>query len=350
MARHNPNRVAVQQLEVLVRTAIFKPANALVGLLLQQAADQVDAAYQPKPGQVRKGRETMEAQGIFGRFPLQRDYYYHEGKQQGHYPADAALGLEVGYTPALAKLICLEGADEPTYLKAERHLENTGGITVSARQIQRVVQRVGRSAQDWQERHAQPGQCDAPILYVSADGTGLPMVPEELKGRRGKQADGTAKTRQVYLGCVFTQHHTDKKGHPVRDYRSTSYVSSFKPIEVVWPAVILRQEAIRRGMGSGKAKVVVLIDGARESGKHEQRLFPGLRANRRFLPRAGARQPELLQALIGKTHPDYKKRLRRWAKRLLKDKVENLIEQAHPRMRRQPRTREDAQNLGLLCA
>ena len=123
----------------------------------------------------------------------------------------------MGYTPALAKLLCLEGADEPTYLKAERHLEQTGGITVSARQIQRVVQRVGADAQDWQERPAQPGPCDAPILYVSADGTGVPMRPEELKGRRGKQADGTAKTRQVYLGCVFTQHRVDEKGHPVRD-------------------------------------------------------------------------------------------------------------------------------------
>jgi hypothetical protein len=35
------------------------------------------------------------------------------------------------------------GADETTYLKAERHLEQTGGIRVSARQIQRVIQRVG---------------------------------------------------------------------------------------------------------------------------------------------------------------------------------------------------------------
>jgi hypothetical protein len=39
------NGVAVQQLEVLVRTAIFKPASALVEALLQ------GAAYQPKPGQ-----------------------------------------------------------------------------------------------------------------------------------------------------------------------------------------------------------------------------------------------------------------------------------------------------------
>ena len=188
-----PRGDAVAQLEVLVRTAVFKSANALVGWLLQQAADRVDAGLPAQARPAAQGPGNVGVQGIFGRFPLQRDYYYHPGKQEGHYPADAALGLEVGYTPALAKLMCLEGADAPTYLQAERHLEKTGGISVSARQIQRVVQRVGGSAQVWQEREAQPGPCDAPILYVSADGTGVPMVPEELKGRRGKQADGTGQ-------------------------------------------------------------------------------------------------------------------------------------------------------------
>jgi hypothetical protein len=322
----------VAQLEVLVRTAVFQSANALVGWLLQQAVDRADAAYQPKPGEVRKGRERLEVQGIFGRFQLERDYYYHAGKHQGHYPADAALGLEGGYTPALAKLVCLEGADEPTYLKAERHLEQTGGITVSARQIQRVVQRVGGDAQKWQEREAQPGACDAPILYVSGDGTGVPMVPEELKGRRGKQADGKAKTRQVYLGCVFTQHRTDDKGHPVRDYASTTYVSSFKPIDAFGP--LLRQEAIRRGLGS-VGIVVLLIDGAEGLENMGRLCFKNCVQIVDFfhaLEHAGL----VLEALIGKQHPDYKKRLRRWAKRLLKDKVQALIKETRQEYAGQP--------------
>ena len=141
------NGVAVQQLEVLVRTAIFKPANVLVGFLLQAPAERIDAGYQPKPGQQRKGRERLTVNGIFGSFELERDYYYHEGKKQGHYPADAALGLEGGNTPALARLVCLEGADESSYQKAENHLQETGGIQVSARQIQRLVQQVGAPAQ-----------------------------------------------------------------------------------------------------------------------------------------------------------------------------------------------------------
>lgn len=314
------------ELEILVRTAVFKSANELVGWLLQQAVDRFDKAYQPKRAEIRKGRDTVEVQGIFGSFPLSRDYHYDPVQGQGHYPADDALGLEVSYTPALAKLLCVEGADEQTYLKAERHLLQTGGIRVSARQIQRVVQRVGADAQQWQQRAAEPSQCErskTPILYVSADGTGIPMVSEELAGRRGKQADGKAKTRQVYLGCVFTQHRVDEKGRPVRDWESTTYISSLNSIDHFGPS--LRREALRRGMGSA-AEVVLLIDGAHgleNMGKLNFKDCIQIVDFYHALEHAGL----VLVALLGKDHPEHKHRLGRWAKRLLKDKVQSLIEE-----------------------
>jgi len=324
-AAADPHGVAVQQLEVLVRTAIFKPANALVGLLLQAAADRVDAAYQARRGEVRKGRAALQVQGLFGSFELRRDYYYHAGKQQGHHPADAALGLEVGYTPALARLLCLEGADESSYQKAQTHLWETGGIEISGRQVQRVVQRVGRPAQAWQEREAKSGGPAVPILYVSADGTGVPMRQEELVGRAGQQADGGAKTRLAYLGCVFSQHQRDEAGHPIRDYESTTYLSSFRSIDGFGPA--LRQEAIRRGLG-GAQQVVLLIDGAASLANMGRLCFSTAIQIVDFyhaLEHAG----EVLAALLGsKEHPDYPTRLRRWAKQLLQDKVAKLIAQA----------------------
>ena len=86
-----------------------------MGTLLQEIVDGIDAQYRPQPEQVRKGRETLQVQGLFGTFTLSRDYYYHPGKHQGHYPAEAALGLEGSYTPALARRLCLERADENSY-------------------------------------------------------------------------------------------------------------------------------------------------------------------------------------------------------------------------------------------
>jgi hypothetical protein len=305
---------------------VFKTTNELLGWLLQQAVDRIEQAYQCQPGEICKGRDNLTVQGLFGSFVLCRSYYYHPGRKQGHYPADNALGLEGGYTPALAKILCLEGADESTYLKAERHLEQTGGIRVSARQIQRVIQRVGSDAQQWQKRIAEPSECEraqTPIMYVSADGTGVPMVREELAGRKGKQADGTAKTRQVYLGCVFTQHRTDEKGRPIRNWDSTSYLSSFQPIDEFGP--LLRQEALRRGMGSAR-QVVLLVDGAhglenmgRQNFKDCVQIVDFYHA----MEHAGV----VLATLLGKDHPDYKKCLNRWAKKLLKNKVQALIEQ-----------------------
>jgi hypothetical protein len=277
---------------------------------------------------------------------LWRSYFYHAGRGQGHYPADAALGLEVGYTPALAKLICLEGADEPTYLKAERHLEQTGGISVSARQIQRVIQRVGGAAQQWQERPAEPETCShvpVPVMYVSADGTGIPMVPEELAGRKGKQPDGKAKTKQVYLGCVFTQHRVDEKGRPVRDYESTTYVSKLGPLEDFGP--LLRQEAIRRGLGQAQ-KVVLLIDGAAGLENMGHLNFRDATQIVDFWHGAD-HAGQVVEALLGsKAHPEYPARRRRWVRRLLGNGVEHLIQETRQECAGQPQAQAVQEQLG----
>lgn len=318
----SPTGAAVQELEHLVRTAIFKPAAEVVGVLLQAAADRIDAAYQPKPGEAFKGRVSLQVQCMFGTFVLCRDYYYHPGKQGGYYPADAGLGLEIGYTPALARLITLEGADEACYQKAETHLKEIGGITVDARQIQRVVQRFGPAAQSWQERKAVPGTERAPVLYISADGTGVPMRKNELAGRKGKQPDGTAKTRQAYLGCVFTQHGRDEKGRPVRDYNSTTYLSFLGPITDFAPG--LRREAIRRGMGNAE-KIILLIDGAEGLECMGRDYFPGCLQIVDFFHTMEHASLTLVALLGSKEHPDYKPRLYQWAKRLLKNGVVKLI-------------------------
>jgi hypothetical protein len=168
------------------------------------------------------------------------------------------------------------------------------------------------------------------------------MMTEELKGRRGKQADGKAKTRQVYLGCVFTQHRTDEKGHPVRDYESTTYVSSFKSIDEFGP--LLRQEAIRRGLGSA-GQTVVLIDGAaglehmgKDCFKDRVQIVDFYHA----MEHAG----QVLDALLGKDHPERKLRQHRWAKRLLKDKVKSLIKETRQACAGQPQAQAVAEALG----
>jgi hypothetical protein len=315
----------VAELEPLLRTAIFKPANELIGQVLQQAADRVDAAYQPKPGQRRMARESLLVHCMFGSFTLQRDYYYHPGKKSGHFPADAALGLEGHDSPALARLICLEGADESSYHKASTHLLEVGGIEVDERRIQRVVQRVGEDASEWQKRESLPQPCDARVLYISADATGVPMRREELEDRKGKGPDGIAKTRMATLGCVFTQHKEDEQGLPMRDHESSTYLSGFEsPSDF---GIGLRREAIRRGLFTAR-EIVFLVDGA-----------PGLeKLGRDYFPSATQivdcyhameHLQQVIDLLLGKDHPSLVKRRRHhWKKLLLADGVERIIAQA----------------------
>lgn len=318
---------SVAGVEGLIRTALFKTGTAIVGYLLQTIADKIDSDYQPQPGETFKERSAIDVQCLFGTFPLNRDYYYSPVRG-GHYPADDAMGLEIGHTPALVRLVCLEGADEVGFNKAQKHLHATGGINMDYRQIHRLVQRVGPASKDWQQRKYEIGQesrTSVPIMYISADGTGIPMRKEELEGRAGKQVDGTSKTRQVYLGCVFTQHRVDEKGRPVRDWESTTYVSSMDSSDIFGP--ILRGEALRRGMACAE-NVVLLIDGA-----------PGLE-NLGLINFKDALQivdfyhamehaGKVLVALLGsKDHPDYKHRRGEWAKRLLKNGVQKLITEA----------------------
>jgi len=91
------------------------------------------------------------------------------------------------------------------------------------------------------------------------DGTGIPVRPEETEGRQGKQEDQSAKTREVKLGCVFTQTKEDEAGNPIRDPQSTSYIATLEP--AVEFGSLLRAEAIKRGVALARL-VVFLGDGA----------------------------------------------------------------------------------------
>jgi hypothetical protein len=320
----SPDGLAVQQLEQLLRAALFKPASQIVGYLLQDAANRIDAFYQPKPGEHYKGRQTLKVRCLFGTFSIRRDYYHEPDQEAGHHPADDALGLEGALTPALAKILCLEAVDETSFQKAQEHLAQTGGIEVETSQIQRWVGRVGQGAIDWQSRDAKPQACDAKVLYLSADGTGVPMRKKELAGRKGKQPDGSAKTRQAYLGCVFTQHTCDEKGHPIRDYQSTTYISSFDNIEDF--GLLLRKEALRRGSGTAQ-KIVLLFDGA-EGLEHMGKInFSGCQQIVDFY-HAMQHLADVLEALTGQHPGKDDRQYKKWTKFLLKDGVQKIIDQA----------------------
>ena len=110
------------------------------------------------------------------------------------------------------------------------------------------------------------------------------------------------------------------------------------------PAGWVPREAIRRGMAS-TGEVVLLIDGTsglENMGRQNFKDCVQIVDSYHALEHAGL----VLAALIGKDHPDYKARHHRWAKRLLKDKVQALIEQTRRECASKPRAQAVEKELG----
>jgi hypothetical protein len=325
--------------EQMFRDALLAAGRQLFEPMLQQRIDQIDRAYQPHPKFRPMGRRPLVLATLFGEVRIQRDYYL-VAEGAGHCPADAALGLEGSATPALARLITRAAAQQP-YGAASRDLAEYGAIEVDERQIQRVVQRISPDVESWLAQ-VPSSSIAVPVLYVSCDGTGTPMRKEELVGRKGKQADGSAKTREVKLGAVFTQHGVDDKGRPIRDHESTTYVASYAPAADF--SLLLRAEARRRGVGSA-TEVVFLSDGAAWAEEIGAECFTGCTSILDFY-HASERLHELAQAL---DPTQAKLRLGRWKRLLFRDRIGTVIEQARAwQLERSDDPEAVAEQLGFL--
>lgn len=190
---------------------------------------------------------------LLGAFELNRGYY-RSGQANGC-PMDRVLGLIDSYSPGLAKTMCRAAGTDGSYDEAEQTLGIYAGIHVPASQIRRVAQQIGEDLQDW-SLHRDESRCGkVPIMYVSYDGTGVPMRKEETAGRKGKQPDGSSKSREVKLGCVFTSTTVDEEGNPKRDPESTTYLASFDTAEEF--GLDMLKEARLRGLGEAERSVVI---------------------------------------------------------------------------------------------
>ena len=177
-----------------------------------------------------------------GPVTLSRDYYHPPGPEGG-FPLDRALGLIGNCTPGAARMLARTAAQLP-YLESSHQLQELAGLKVDPSQIQRLVQLLGPPTQE--RLLLLPGSAApkaVPQLYVSVDGTGVPMVRAELEGRVGRGPDGKAKTREVKLAAIFTQTTTDQEGYPIRDPHSTTYTGAIETAEEFGKRIYV--EAIR---------------------------------------------------------------------------------------------------------
>jgi hypothetical protein len=216
-----------------------------------------------------KGLKRKEVLTILGKVVFRRSMYKCPVCGKKRHPADEDMDIEgTTRSPAVRRMMARAGSKQ-TFKEGSEDLRIYAGIKVSPKDVERVAENIGKEVEQWllrekeelmkqSEQLGQPKKI--PTLYISYDGTGVPMIPKEVKGRKGKQPDGSAKTREAKIGCVFTQTFADKKGFPLRDEDSTTYFGAIEGAEHFGDR--LYAEAVRRGLLEAQ-KVVVLGDGAR---------------------------------------------------------------------------------------
>ncbi len=104
-------------------------------------------------------------------------------------------------------------------------------LRIDSKTVERQAEALGREVAEDERSVIEPEPGDAPTLYVGLDGTGIPVRKTETEGRKGKQADGEAKTREVKLVVVWSAQKRDPKtGRPVRDPGSASHSAAIESI------------------------------------------------------------------------------------------------------------------------
>jgi Uncharacterised protein family (UPF0236) len=250
---------------------------------------------------------------VLGPITIERPYYLCPHCHQGQSPRDSELDVKgTEYSPGVRRMMAVVGS-ETSFEQGREELELLAGLKVTTKAVERQAEAIGADiAKKEQAQSKRAKQLElpevigpaVPMLYIEMDGTQVPMVRSELEGRAGRVEGQPARTREVKLGCVFTQTTTDEQGRPVRDEASTTYTGAIETADEFGHR--LYTEAWERGW-SRAAKKIIIGDGAEWIWNIAEQHFPSAI---QIVDLYHARQHlwELARAL----YPDAEARQKRW--------------------------------------
>lgn len=326
--RRKTGALDLEAVEQATRDALHQAGAGLLETLLNEdeACDSPKACACGAAARYA-GRRPKKIVTMLGEVELERPYYHCRRCGEGFAPQDRELDVEATqYSPGVRRMTALVGA-ETSFDRGRALLAELARVELTAKAVERGAETIGAeiAAREQVEisRAMQlelPDICgrETPILYLAMDGTGVPTASAETTGRQGKDG-GPARTREVKLGCVFTQTHCDQQGRPVRDEDSTSYTGAIEDAAAFGPRLF--HEAWRRGWTRARKKVI-LGDGAAWIWNLAHEHFPSAIE---IVDLFHAR--EHLWALAAKRFPHEDTRRRRWSGRMLKKLDAGRIEQ-----------------------
>ncbi len=208
---------------------------------------------------------------MLGEVVVERPYYHCNRCGAGCAPRDQELDVEgTQYSPGVRRMTALVGS-ETSFDRGRALLDELAGVQLTTKAVEREAEAIGADIADHEQAEISRavqfelpeifGE-DTPILYIEMDGTGVPVTGKTepslrlpTAGRKGK-AGGPARTREVKLGCVFTQTSCDDNGRAATAVR----------LRRAWPAAAARRssqcwaksssnESLRRRLRASRPRV-----------------------------------------------------------------------------------------------
>ena len=267
-----------------VRSAMHQAGAAALGELLRFPSPHADRRTVPCVcGQQARYRDLRSKPVLtaVGKVEVLRPYYLCTHCQEGQFPADVELDIEkTELSPGVRRMQAVVGQEAP-FDHGRQQMKLLADLEVTTKSVERTAEAIGGDiAAHEQEEIQRAVQLDLPIvvgepipiLYVQMDGTGVPAVKKETADRPGKTEGQPSHTREVKLGCVFTQTAWDEEGYPIRDPDSTTYTGAIETAEEFGKRIYV--EAWKRGWSRAKKKVV-MGDGAEWIWNLAEQHFPG---------------------------------------------------------------------------
>jgi len=332
--RRNSGAVDLEALEQATRDALHRAGAAALERLLNPAEPSRPRLPCACGGRARcAGRRPKKLVTTLGEIVIERPYYHCGQCGRGFAPRDRQLDVEATrHSPGVRRMAALVGS-ETSFERGRVLLDELAGVALTAKAVEREAEAIGAAVAAREQAEIdraiqldlpQLSGPEIPVLYLEMDGTGVPAAAAATAGRAGKDG-GAARTREVKLGCVFTQARRDEQGRPVRDEGSTSYTGAIEDAAAFGRRLFA--EAWRRGWSRARHKVI-LGDGAAWIWNLAHEYFPGAVE---IVDLYHAR--EHLWELAGKLFPNQDKRRRDWALRLQRQLDRGQVEPLVARLR-----------------
>jgi hypothetical protein len=282
--RRNSGGTDLEAIESALRVALHQAGASALSELLQFEVPAPDQRQLPCACGHRAQYQELRSRPVLtvvGWARMNRPWYLCPHCRQGQFPADAELDIEhTDFSPGVRRMQAVVGQQAP-FDHGREEMKILAGLEVTAKSVERTAEAIGADIAAGEQRAIRRAvQLDLPViigkpipfLYVQMDGTGVPVVKKETEGRKGKTDGQPAHTREVKLGCVFTQTAWDKEGYAIRDPDSTTYTGAIETAEEFGKRIYL--EAWNRGWNRATKKVVV-GDGAEWIWNLADLHFPG---------------------------------------------------------------------------